>query len=390
LFRAHVLALTAVVLIGPTIARAESFGCREDGTPIERLLVNLESQAGSSQQDWLWYENLARLHATAYAQKARAVLDCWGQRWTVTQQTAQGPGQPDVVPPADAGERANAERHLSRAIDAYAQAIGLAPEAPLPRLGHAWTLQQAGRVTEAIAEYRRTIALAWPGDQRANDRTSFDPAAWTGPLSGRVFITEEAARFLIPLLDPVRDAGEIATLRERTAFIQKGPRAISPIVVPLRRDATLNGLLDRGARVTFDLDGFGPRTWTWVTPDAGWLVFDPKDTGRITSGLQLFGNVTFWLFWQTGYDALRALDDDGDGWLRGKELAGLAIWRDVNRDGVSQAGEVMPLPAWGITELSVSYVAEDEDSDVLASSVAGARFSDGTVRPTFDLILHAH
>src|SRR6188508_2586402 len=117
----------------------------------------------------------------------------------------------------------------------------------------------------------------------------------------------------------------------RAHSIARGPRAISPIVVPLFRDATVNDLLDDTARITFDLDGFGPRTWTWVTPDAGWLVFDPRETGRITSGLQLFGNVTFWLFWDTGYDALRALDDDGDGRLRGDELVGLAIWRDVNR-----------------------------------------------------------
>ena len=116
--------------------------------------------------------------------------------------------------------------------------------------------------------------------------------------------------------------------------------------MPLQRDLGLAGLVDPSARVSFDLDGFGPRTWTWITPDAGWLVFDPRGTGRITSGLQLFGNVTFWLFWNTGYDALRAFDDDGNGVLRGDELAGLAVWRDVNVDGVSRAGEFTRLPPW--------------------------------------------
>ena len=157
-----------------------------------------------------------------------------------------------------------------------------------------------------------------------------------------------------------------------------------------RRDASLNDLIDDTARVRFDLDGFGPRAWTWITSDAGWLVFDPKGSKRITSELQLFGNVTFWLFWENGYDALRALDDDGDGRLRGEELAGLAIWRDVNGDGVSQPDEVKPLSAWGISELSVQYAGDDEDPDVLASSVAGVRFTDGTVRATYDVLLHAH
>jgi hypothetical protein len=205
-----------------------------------------------------------------------------------------------------------------------------------------------------------------------------------------VVITEEAARFLLPLLNPVSDAAEIATLRERATFVAQRPRAISPIVVPLRRDATVTDLLDDKARVTFDVDGFGPRTWTWITTDAGWLVFDPKGKKQITSGLQLFGNVTFWLFWENGYAALRALDDNEDGSLRGAELAGLAIWRDANGDGISQPDEVEALAAWGITELSVSYVSDDEDPDVLASSDAGVRFADGTVRPTYDVLLHTH
>jgi hypothetical protein len=35
------------------------------------------------------------------------------------------------------------------------------------------------------------------------------------------------------------------------------------------------------------------------TKDGGWLVYEPKGKGEVTSGLQLFGGVTFWLFWGT-------------------------------------------------------------------------------------------
>jgi hypothetical protein len=141
------------------------------------------------------------------------------------------------------------------------------------------------------------------------------------------------------------------------------------------------------ARVSFDLDGFGARTWNWVTADAAWLVFDPRGTGRITSGLQLFGNVTFWLFWNSGYDALRALDDDGNGVLRGDELIGLAVWRDTNVDGVSQPGEVHSLAALGIVEVSTKHMVEDESDDVLAYAPS-VRFSDGSTRTTCDVLLH--
>ena len=89
--------------------------------------------------------------------------------------------------------------------------------------------------------------------------------------------------------------------------------------------------------------------------ERAWLVFDKQSTGSITSGLQLFGNVTFWLFWRNGYDALRALDDDGDGRIAGAELAGLALWHDRNADGVSDRGEVRPVSEWGIVSLSCEY-----------------------------------
>ena len=76
----------------------------------------------------------------------------------------------------------------------------------------------------------------------------------------------------------------------------------------------------------------------------------------ITSALQWFGNVTFWLFWSNGYEPMRALDDNADGELSGAELRHLAIWHDRNRDGVSDAGEVRPLAAHGIVALSCRYV----------------------------------
>jgi len=37
-----------------------------------------------------------------------------------------------------------------------------------------------------------------------------------------------------------------------------------------------------------------------------------------------------------------------------------------------------------------NFDGEPKSIDVLASSVAGVRFTDGSVRPTFDLILHPH
>jgi hypothetical protein len=78
-------------------------------------------------------------------------------------------------------------------------------------------------------------------------------------------------------------------------------RPITPIAIPLAEGLTALDILDPDASVPFDLDGSAlPQRWTWIRPTAAWLVFDQHSTGSITSGLQLFGSVTFWLFWQNG------------------------------------------------------------------------------------------
>jgi hypothetical protein len=84
------------------------------------------------------------------------------------------------------------------------------------------------------------------------------------------------------------------------------------------------------------------------------------------------------LFWSNGYEALRALDDNGDGELRGAELRKLAIWRDRNQNGVSEKGEVSPLTAHGIAALSCAYarrtVSSWQPTNLATSNAVRSRF----------------
>jgi hypothetical protein len=206
---------------------------------------------------------------------------------------------------------------------------------------------------------------------------------------GRPSIVAEAAGYLMPLLRPEEDQAEIAELRSRIDIVNKRPRAITPIVVPLRDDATAEALGDKTASVRFDADGSGLRKpWTWISRDAGWLVHAPHPEKPITSALQMFGSVTFWMFWDNGYHALRALDDDGDGMLRFGELIDLAMWRDANGNAVAEPGEVKALAAWDIVAVSVSYQPGARGSDVIAFSPQGVVFRDGRTRPTYDVLLY--
>ena len=125
------------------------------------------------------------------------------------------------------------------------------------------------------------------------------------------------------------------------------------------------------------------RTWEWVSPDTGILVWDPNHTGKVKSGRQLFGSVTWWMFWEDGYAPLRALDDNGDGVLTGKELRGISVWVDRNGNGISDPGEVTPASQFGIRSIRIS---PDSRLNRVLSSARGIEMKDGSVSPTFDWV----
>jgi hypothetical protein len=376
------LALVALLAAGWLLAPAHVWARYRrpdlENVPVARVIGNLEAQAKKKPKDATLRLNLARAHAMAYAlktdtaqvQKGKADKGVWlGYEPRHVPFTVKPTKDPDQVKEARA--------HLDKAIDWYAKAVKLDPKNLTARLGHAWALEQAGKKEQAIAGYRKVIKDAWVKEKEMR----VAPLGWHS-------VTAEAARYLIPLLDPEKNRVEIATLKDRAAKASRIPRPVTPLVVPLRPGLPARDLIDEKARVRFDADGSGlAREWTWVTPEAGWLVYDRQRTGKITSALQLFGSVTFWMFWENGYRALGALDDNGDGLLTGAELTGLAIWRDANGNGVSEPGEVRPLKAWGITALSCRSESGGAPSGCAAWASKGVRFRKGGWRATYDVVL---
>ena len=246
------------------------------------------------------------------------------------------------------------------------------------QLGYGWCLEQAGQKAEAIAQYKKTIELGWAKEKDLR----FAGLGWHS-------VVAEAAGYLPPLLDPEKDAAELATLKQRVAQVRRVRRPVTPLAVPMADGLSAADMVDRAARVRFDADGSGEqKNWSWLSRDAAWLVYDQKQTGRVTSALQLFGNVTFWLFWENGYQALATLDDNADGQLTGAELRHLALWRDANANGISDSGEVTSLITEGIVELSCKYTEKNQSDNYRAMSPNGVKFSDGRIRRTFDIILH--
>jgi hypothetical protein len=346
--------------------------------PVERLIGNLEAIAENDPKNAQIRFNLARVHAMAYALKTDTAK-------VHKNKENQGPWfgyEPDHVPfeviSTDDKNKLNVAReHLAKAIERYEEGLKLDRANLTAALGHAWCVEQSGDKDRAINEYREVIKIAWV-KEKDMERA---PLGWRS-------VTAEAAGYLIPLLGRDKDRREINVLQGRIRRTSSVLREVTPIVIPLRDGLTASDLEDRSARVAFDADGTGlKKSWTWITNDAGWLVYDPHSTGKVGSALQMFGSVTFWMFWENGYQALAALDNDRNGILEGGELQGLAIWQDIDCDGVSDRGEVRHLIEWGIVGISCKYVRDGGHQDGIAYSPQGIYFRDGSIRATYDVIL---
>lgn len=370
--------LITVVLL---LSRAEGEFIRPDieKVPVERLLANLgakvEKEPGNAQARF----NLARAHGMAYAKKSPEMEILRGKAdngpWFGFEPAFVPFGKPAESKDKDAAKAA--EGHLRKAISEFSKVLELQPDNLAAELGRAWCVDQTGDKAAAVAQYRKLVDKGWAKDQKA-------PVA---PLGGH-FITTEAAGYLIPLLNTEKDAQEIASLNNRVTALRKLPRPITPITVPLQDGLQPAAILDQNASVKFDADGSGlPGRWTWTTPKAAWLVIDTKGNGNITSALQWFGSVTFWMFWDNGYQPLAALDDNHDGKLTGQELNGLALWHDANGNGVSEPGEVRSVASHNIVAISCMGTSHPDKSRCAAWSPDGVTFADGSRRPTYDLIL---
>jgi hypothetical protein len=165
-------------------------------------------------------------------------------------------------------------------------------------------------------------------------------------------------------------------------------------VSPLVLDLDGNGVetISQDAGVQFDLDGDGVKESVgWVAPTDGLLALDLNGNGLIDNGAELFGNYTRLPNGMTardGYEALAALDANGDGVVSAADPAfdRLRVWVDANSDGVSQPDELKTLKSLGI--VSLSYTATGgvtRQNGNLLDRTASYTTADGRARAMVDV-----
>jgi hypothetical protein len=370
--------------------------------PLERLFENVSRYVEQKPMDAQGQYTLGRLHSLAFA---RGVEDV---RMHVKDSRTGEPLPLPVFPAPEtlrqtrtaSGERLDerARRHLVQSVRHYQLATRLAPKESLCWLGLGWMLEQgapfAPEVDEALFEIpRRASAKLWLKSALRAYRRAYSldiardlKAEGLWAMAADYCVSCEAGDGVVRLLWrrnlTAAEKKEVAGIERSLKILEEKPRWMSPIIFPLSGSASLEDLLAGDRVVAFDLAGSGRRhRWPWVGSNTGILVWDPERTGRIVSGRQLFGWVTWAAFWKDGYQPLAALDDDRDGWLSGKELEGLAVWSDANGNGVSDPGEVRPLAVMGIARVAVQASGRTRGT---LCNVKGLQLLDGTFLPTYD------
>lgn len=354
--------------------------------PVDRVVANLEKRLAKNSKDATAHYLLGRTYYAVFCGTDKKFLRFYG--------TPEDPQfsreQPsfyefhELKPKHDSATISIARKaihHLKAANSLGGGELGLYP----------LTLACVYEASQSIASFvqpganratfrQRALALYQRSFQAArNDKHETAQR----PMTYEKWISVEAGEAVLRL-DP--NSNLKPAIKERLAQLEKLPNGpITPIIFSVSRYARLGELLDPLKRVQFDLDGTGAKQIVpWIKPDTALLVWLPDESKPITTGRQLFGSATWWLMPSNGFEALKLLDDNANGWIEGKELGALAMWQDANQDGKSAPREVKRLGQVGVTGLRTTWNSKDGESLVSAD---GLRLSNGQTLPTYDWVL---
>ncbi len=135
------------------------------------------------------------------------------------------------------------------------------------------------------------------------------------------------------------------------------PPHVDPLVLNLS-GSQLSLISLANSQVSFDFGETGYQVRTgWVGPTTGILINDANGNNQVDGDSELFGSAT-----QDGFDALAALDQNGDGKIDAQDqgFANLRVWTDLNSDGVQQTGELFSLADLQIASIGLNRTSSGQ------------------------------
>jgi hypothetical protein len=129
---------------------------------------------------------------------------------------------------------------------------------------------------------------------------------------------------------------------------------VDPLILDLDGDGVETVSLEE-AGVWFDHNNnlFAEKSG-WLKGDDGFLVLDANGNGSIDEGTEMFGGVG-----QSGLAELAGYDSNADGQITMADAiwGELRVWRDLDQDAATDAGELFTLDAAGIAALGLQATA---------------------------------
>ena len=157
-------------------------------------------------------------------------------------------------------------------------------------------------------------------------------------------------------------------------IISYGASLVDPIVIDLDGNG-IRMVTSLTASLNFSMSPDGQlRPNTWLDAGDGFLVLDKNSNDQVDDISEMFSEY-FAEGQSTGLGALSTLDSNLDRIIDSQDsvYGQLAIWQDSNADGVTDAGEMQSLAAWGIAAIDLDATQSYETIG------AGTILSQGTV-----------
>lgn len=146
--------------------------------------------------------------------------------------------------------------------------------------------------------------------------------------------------------------------------VDPNPCVNTPIIIDMAGDRIRLTTVRNGAHFDLNNDGRAFKaSWTKRNSDDAFLVMLDRGDGLVANGSDLFGTSSpkplgfvpgsEW----NGFEALKVWDSNGDEKISAADQAWglLGLWYDRNKNGKSDAGELVSMPNSGIEHISLRY-----------------------------------